>query len=129
LKYHEIKSALKRDSIVFITGTKEFGKTFTPVSLLYEYFKEGAYQPRWVHERKQQWSPEGADPEELARIMHDEGYIKPHQIVYFEDPFGKTKYERSSNLGNYIASIIVSIQGLKDAYVIITSREVFKEFE
>jgi hypothetical protein len=130
LEFEEIKESLRRDRIVFITGTKEFGKTFTAVRLLYEFFKEEGYQPRWIKERKEHGRLEGAGSEELAKIMLEEGYIKPHQIVYFEDPFGKTNYESYRDLENYIGSIIDAITRVQDAYVIITSREeVFKEFE
>jgi hypothetical protein len=129
-EYEEIKAALKNDRIVFIIGTKEFGKTFTAVRLLYEYYMEGGYQPAWVKERRKQGGPEGADPEELLRLMREQSSLKSHEIVYFEDPFGKTKYESYSELESYIGEIIDSIKRVEDAYVIITTREeVFKEFE
>jgi hypothetical protein len=130
LEYEDIKESLKRDRIVFITGTKEFGKTFTAVRLMYEFFKDEDYQPRWIKQRTEQGGPEGADPRELMKVTKMEDYLKPHQIVYFEDLFGKTKYERSSDLVNYLGNIIDSIRRIEDAYVIITSREeVFKQFE
>jgi hypothetical protein len=56
IEYDEINATLKTERIVFITGTKEYGKTFTAVRLLYEYFKEDGYHPRWVN-------PKGSDLE------------------------------------------------------------------
>lgn len=47
LEYEEIKETLKRDRIVFITGTAEYGKTYTAIRLLWEYYCNG-YKPVWV---------------------------------------------------------------------------------
>ena len=96
---------------------------------MYDYFKGAGYHPRWV-KGKREPGREGVDPQELMMLTEKEDYLKPHEIVYFEDPFGKTQYERSSDLENYIGSIIDNIREIEDSYVIITSREeVFKEFQ
>jgi len=56
--------------------------------------------------------------------------LKPGHIIYFEDPFGKTEYERREGLEREIGTIIETVKQVEDIYVIITSREeVFKEFE
>ena len=56
--------------------------------------------------------------------------MQPRHIVYFEDPFGKTEYERREGLEREIGTIIDMVKQVEDAYVIVTSREeVFKEFE
>jgi hypothetical protein len=56
--------------------------------------------------------------------------LKRRHIVYFEDPFGKTKYEGRDHLERQIRTMIDSVEQAEGAYAIITSREeVFKEFE
>jgi len=124
IEYNDIKRTLEEKRIVFITGTPEYGKTYTAVRLMWEYFNKG-YEPRWIRggeERERIWVRE--------KLVDIKSELKPQHIVYFEDPFGKTKYERREDLEREIGTIINSIQQVKDVYVIITSREeVFKEFE
>jgi hypothetical protein len=126
--YHNIKESLYKDRILFLTGTQEYGKTYTAVHLLWEYFNKG-YEPVWF---------KGAEENEeerrdvRRRFLNIEKYLKPGNIIYFEDPFGKTEYEVNVDEGivRNIASIIETIENVEDIYVIITSREeVFKQFE
>jgi len=124
IEYDDIKRTLEEKRIVFITGTPEYGKTYTAVRLMWEYFNKG-YEPRWIRggeERERIWVRE--------KLVDIKSELKPRHIVYFEDPFGKTKYESREDLEREIGTIINSIQQVEDVYVIITSREeVFKEFE
>ena len=124
IEYDDIKRTLEEKGIVFITGTPEYGKTYTAVRLMWEYFNKG-YEPRWIRggeERERIWVRE--------KLVDIGSELKPRHIVYFEDPFGKTKYESREDLEREIGTIINSIQQVEDVYVIITSREeVFKEFE
>ena len=124
IEYDDIKRTLEEKRIVFITGTPEYGKTYTAVRLMWEYFNKG-YEPRWIRggeERERIWVRE--------KLVDIRSELKPRHIVYFEDPFGKTKYESREDLEREIGTIINSIQQVEDVYVIITSREeVFKEFE
>ena len=46
-EYVDIKNTLMRKQIVFITGTKEFGKTYTAAHLLWEFYNLG-YSPKWI---------------------------------------------------------------------------------
>jgi len=65
------------------------------------------------------------------KFTNIEKYLKPHNIIYFEDPFGKTEYEVTADEGiiRNIASVIETVENTDDTYVIITSRdEVFMEF-
>lgn len=124
LEYDEIKEALSRDRILFITGTAEYGKTYTALRLLWEYFAKD-YKAAWI---------EGGGPEERQEVRKKmeniERELKPQQIIYFEDPFGKTEYERREILEREIGTIIDSVKNVPDVYVIVTSREeVFKQFE
>jgi len=123
-EFDEIKNTLLSKQIVFITGTKEFGKTYTAVRLLWDFYKKG-YTPKWI----------GGEDNEQMRITRDkliqiESELKPKHVIYFEDPFGRTKYEATETLEREIKIIIENVEQIEDVFVIITSREeVFKEFE
>ncbi len=125
VEYDDIKKALNEDRIVFITGTEGYGKTYTAVRLLWEYFNKG-YEPKWV-----KGDQEDERSEVRNKLVSIERVLKPGQIIYFEDPFGKTKFEGNDEiLERNIANIIDFIQSIDNAYVIITSRDrVFKEFK
>jgi len=124
LEFKEISKTLEEKRIVLITGTPEYGKTFTAIYLMWKYYKSG-YKPEWIR---------GGDRAErlgvrsrLQKIMDLE--LEKKKILYFEDPFGSTKYEES-DLERKITSIIEEIKNKKNLHVIITSREeVFKEFK
>ncbi|MGB7533054.1 MAG: hypothetical protein WA977_08805 [Halobacteriota archaeon] len=124
LEYEDMAETLKERRFVFITGTPEYGKTFTAVRLMWEFYNRG-YVPKWIP------GGERAEREVVRRKLENiSTELKPGHIVYFEDPFGKEKYERRESLEREIGTIIDSVQHVEDAYVIITSREeVFKEFE
>ena len=124
LEYENIARTLKEKRIVFITGTREYGKTYTAVKLMWEYYNSG-YDLGWI---------KGGEPAERKevreRLENIRAELKPGHIIYFEDPFGKTKYESREGLEREIGTIIDSVRQVEEGYVIITSREeVFKEFE
>jgi len=124
IEYNDIKKNLKEKRIVFITGTPEYGKTFTALRLMWEYYIIG-YEPKWI---------KGAERDQRIKVRERleeiRAELKPKSIIYFEDPFGKTEYERRESIEREIGSIIDCINNYKDVYVIITSREeVFKEFK
>jgi hypothetical protein len=111
----QIKKVLEDEKLVLIIGPPEFGKTYTAVRLLWEYFKEG-YEPQWK------------SGVELKNIVK-EG-LRPRQIVYYEDPFGKTEYQRIDDLERQFGVIPSLINRSENSYVIITSpEEAYKEFE
>jgi len=123
-EYEDMARTLHERGILFITGTPEYGKTYTAVRLMWEFYNRG-YEPRWI------LGGESAERNEVRRRLEDIGAVlKPGRIIYFEDPFGKTRYERREGLEREIGTIVDNIQQVGDVYVIITSREeVFKEFE
>ena len=124
VEFEDIKKILKRDKFVIITGTPEYGKTYTAIRLLWEYYNDG-YESKWI---KGQEEPERREVRERLEDIKRE--LKPKHITYFEDPFGKTKYEKRESLEREIGTIIVSVKNVESSYVIITSREeIFKEFE
>ncbi|MBN2100199.1 MAG: hypothetical protein JW753_11450 [Dehalococcoidia bacterium] len=124
LEFDAIREMLKRKRIVFITGTPEYGKTYTAVRLLWEYHSRG-YQAKWVRGREK--SERAVVRAGMENIQAE---LKPGQIVYFEDPFGPSDYEESERLERDIGMLVQGVEAIEDAYVVITSREeVFKEFE
>jgi len=123
-EYDEIKEKLRNDRIVFITGTAGYGKTYIAIRLLWEWYNEG-YTPRWISGGSKE------EREEVGkRLANIDAELKEKHIIYFEDPFGKTKYERRDDLRERINHIINSVRNKKDVFVVITSRkDVFEEFE
>ncbi|MBC2696866.1 MAG: hypothetical protein HF974_00705 [ANME-2 cluster archaeon] len=122
--FEDIANTLKEKRIVFITGTQEIGKTYTAVMLLWIYYKNG-YEPKWIK------GGEFVERVQVRKALENiRKELKPGCVLYFENPFGKTKYERREGLEREIWAIIDSVEHVKDVYVIITSREeIFKEFE
>ena len=123
-EYEDIQKTLEKKRIVFITGTQEYGKTYTAIRLLWEYFCRG-YEVEWIK------GEEKREREEVRKWLQDiRAKVSPHRIVYFEDPFGRTRYEKRESLEKEIGTIIESVRNVEDSYVIITSREeVFKKFK
>lgn len=120
-EYPSIKDFLEKNKVVFIVGDPEIGKTYAAARIMWEYYLKG-YNPVWHS---------GAEPQERASIRKklSECEVLDNSITYFEDPFGKVRFEDREDLRRTIDCVISRIQSL-DAYVIITSREeVFKEFE
>ena len=123
-EYEEIKDILRKHRIVFITGTKEYGKTYTAIRLLWEYFNKG-YEPKWYS--IEQEKIEGSDIRN--RMLKVKNLLKEHHIIYFDDPYGKTEYVGNEELERAIRTINDAVENTEDTYVIITSREeIFKEF-
>lgn len=126
LEYKEIKKTLDKRRIIFITGTAEYGKTYTAVRLLWEYYNRG-YKPIWI--QGAEFSQRMAARERLEEIERELKSLL-RAVIYFEDPFGKLRYERREILEREIGTIISCVREFGDVYLIITSREeVFKEFE
>jgi len=123
-EFDEIKGKLKKDRIIFISGTAGYGKTYTAIRLLWEWYNKG-YTPKWIAGKEEKQRENVRD--KLANI---DAELKPRHIIYFEDPFGRTTYERRDDLKEKINNIINSIENKTDVYTIITSRkDVFEQFE
>ncbi|MBE9592257.1 MAG: hypothetical protein IMF19_02145, partial [Proteobacteria bacterium] len=80
LEYEGMAETLKEKRIVFITGTPEYGKTYTAVRLMWEYYNKG-YEPGWIK------GGEATERIEVRAKLEDiRVELKPRHIVYFEDP-------------------------------------------
>ncbi|MEK6646632.1 MAG: hypothetical protein AABY84_08160, partial [Candidatus Firestonebacteria bacterium] len=122
-EYNDIVKTLNEKRIVFITGTQEYGKTYTAVRLMWEYYNKG-YAPKWIKGGEQAERTKAR--ERLENIISE---LKSGHIIYFEDPFGKTKYEKREGLEREIGTILERVGQVRDVYIVVTSREeVFKEF-
>ncbi len=123
LEYNQIRGNLKKNKLIFLTGTPEYGKTYTAYNLLLDFFNDGNI-PKFYR---------GNTPEERRKMREDlvdiELLLLKNHIYYFEDPFGLIEYERNGQIERKILSIIDLIKNHESCYVIISSREeVFKEF-
>lgn len=124
-EFSEIKTHLKNKRVIFISGPPEFGKTFTSIVLLWEWYKEG-YSVKWIQ------GDSISEREKVRRLFGQSiNSLNQNTIYYFEDPFGKTEYENSNGeLESRIFEILGNIECTANSFVIITSREdVFDEFK
>lgn len=122
--YEDIQKTLEEKKIVFITGTPEYGKTYTAVRLMWDYYTQD-YEPVW-----HKGGDERQRTDVMERLQQIGSELRKGRIIYFEDPFGKTMYESSEGLKREIGVIIDRVRQANGVFVIITSREeVFKEFE
>jgi hypothetical protein len=122
--FDNIVKKLENEKIIFITGSPEYGKTYTAAYLLWKYFQKGC-NPIWFS------GEEKNDRYEIRKKMNDiEMILKEKSIIYFEDAFGRFIYEPNELLERKIGDIIDNIKNFQDVYIIITSREeVFKKLE
>lgn len=72
--------------IVFITGPPEYGKTYTAIRILWEYYENG-FDP--ICFQKRLLAAVGV----RDMLFKIESLLRKKRIFYFEDPFGDTKYE------------------------------------
>ena len=120
-EYDEMDELLNKDNVLVITGDPGIGKTYTAVHFLQKYFHMG-YNPIWFNG----WAKEDRDKqkEHLLTFEPQDG-----DIVYIEDPFGRTVFENREELKTIFSNLIQRFRTCK-AKLIITSRtEVFKQFE
>ena len=119
-EFNIIKEKIEKQKIIFIVGDPGIGKTYTSVKLLKEYFSLG-YHPFWYV---------GLEKEERAaqsKIL-SELDLKEKEIIYFEDPFGRTKFESRDILSRVFSNLIDQLR-YTDSRIIITSRkDIFNQF-
>jgi Trypsin-like peptidase domain len=117
--YPGIKKKLEQKNCVFIIGPPEYGKTFTAISLMFEY---------WRDKNKNCYYPEKVDEQnDILKRLKGKKEDLQNSIVYIEDPLGQTEsdYESQSRSTIFQDSIMDSILNLKElqSYVIVTMRE------
>ncbi len=116
--FSEIKEKLQNENVIVLSGIPEYGKTFTAIRLLWEFYIEG-FEPKIISHKE--------SPNRLEGFLEE---LKPNMIIYFEDPWGQYFYDRNKLLEREIRSIISSFQEYENLYVIITSREdIFTNFK
>jgi hypothetical protein len=135
-QYPEVQQVLEANDIVIIVGPPHVGKTFTAVNLLYDYYLQ-SYRPYWVLGRT---ARKGIHPPILQDLYHRHGIrdgfsiesrLQPGCIVYFEDPYGRTKQEELEfvmsesrfEIGDLLHILGRRANAEKRPKVIITSRE------
>lgn len=119
-EYRGILEKLEQKKLVFIVGDPGIGKTYTAARILWEYFNLG-YEPIWYT---------GLEREErlAQRRMLENFKPQNRQILYFEDPFGRTVFEKRDSI-YHIFGPLVDLLAETDARVIVTSRkEIFEQF-
>lgn len=119
-EYPLIVEILEQKRIVFIVGDPGLGKTYTAVHLLKHYHMKG-YRPSW-------WvGLEGKDRQDQRQAL-EAFRPEPREIVYFEDPFGRTIFESRDSLRRVFGPIIDALASI-DARIVVTSRrEIFEQF-
>ncbi len=124
IDYPEIRKKIATNKVIIFSGTAGYGKTYLSVRLLWEYYSIG-YNPVWI--RGDSFFDRVTRGNRFGKIL---SYLKPHSIIYFEDPFGKNRYEQHEDLESEIDIILDLIKDREDLFYIITSREeILKEFQ
>lgn len=119
-EYDDIKKMIEENHVALIIGDPGIGKTYTAVRLLWEYYKEG-YKPKWFY------GMDKNDRELQSQQLQDYDPVDK-EIVYFEDPFGRSKFERKEDLAEILKPLLSRIKN-HNSRIIITSRSaVFEEF-
>ena len=119
-EYQQILAKMEENRLLFIVGDPGIGKTYTAAHILRHYFNMG-FQPRWFV---------GLDREDrrIQRTVLEGFQPAERQVVYFEDPFGRTVFENRESLYRFFSPLIDTLAD-RDSRVIITSRkEIFEQF-
>lgn len=119
-EYDRIVQRLNARRLLFLIGDPGIGKTYIAVSLLRNYFDRG-YEPMWFSGLEQ--------GERLRQRDLLENYRpRVKEAIYFEDPFGRTVFERRESVARSFGRLLDSLSDV-DARVIVTSRrEIFEQF-
>ncbi|WP_295912556.1 PUA domain-containing protein [uncultured Alistipes sp.] len=120
VEYDEITETLKEKNIVFIIGDPGIGKTYTAVQLLKTYYNQG-FEPIWFA------GLEKEEREIQSKVLSD--YTPcDNQIVYFEDPFGRTVFERRDSLFQIFSPLMDKLATLNSKVIITSRTEIFENF-
>ncbi|WP_020599756.1 PUA domain-containing protein [Spirosoma panaciterrae] len=119
-EYEDILTVLNTKNIIFIVGDPGIGKTYTAVKILKEYFENG-YEPIWIA------GLEKEERELQSKVLRD---FEPtdNQIVYFEDPFGRTVFEKRDSLFQIFSPLIDKLTNSNCKIIITSRKEIFENF-
>lgn len=119
-EFDEITGSLEKNKLVFIIGDPGIGKTYTAVKLLKMYYEKG-FEPIWFA---------GLEKEERmlqSKFLSD---FTPtnNQIIYFEDPFGRSVFEKRESLYQIFSPLVESLQHHNSRIIITSRKEIFESF-
>ena len=119
--YEEIEKNLKEYKCVFITGSAEYGKTYTAIKLLWEFYKNSNYRPMYIEEGSRETA------EIIAKLVNQDESLK-NNIIYIQDPVGKIEYRYNKEFEEYIGSIISGLGHLNVNLVVTMREEIYQKF-
>lgn len=120
LEYEDILESLDINNMVFIIGDPGVGKTYTAIRILKHYFELG-YEPVWIPGLNKE------DRETQSKFIN--GFIPSNkQILYFEDPFGRTNFERRDTLFQVFGPLLDRLKSKNSKLIVTSRREIFEKF-
>jgi hypothetical protein len=109
LEYEGIKDVLKERRIVIITGEQEYGKTYTALRILWEFYnKDPRYQLKYIQNKPKYI--QNRQEEDIIQALQRIDKKLDNSIIYFEDPFGKTFYENNKQFQDNVGRIIDNLK-------------------
>ena len=120
-EYDEMLRLLEKEGVLVITGDPGIGKTYTAIHFLYHYFQNG-FHPTWFYGL----GKEDRDKQREALMNYEP---KEHHVVYIEDPFGRTVFEKREELQTLFGNLVQKFRACKAKLIITSREEVFKQFE
>ena len=120
-EYDEMCTLLDKENILVITGDPGIGKTYTAIRIMQEYYEKG-FKPTWFYGMAKEDRDE--QKEHLLSFEPQE-----RDIVYLEDPFGRTVFENREELKTLFANWVEKFKACKAKLIISSRAEVFKQFE
>lgn len=120
IEYGEIEKTLKENRCIFIIGSPEYGKTYTAIKLLWEYYKDG-YTPKFIEEGSKETN------DMISKLVNQDKSLA-NNIIYIEDPVGRTEYRSNKQFEESIESIISGLGHLNADLVVTMREEIYQKF-
>jgi len=127
-EYHDAYRILQEKKIVLIVGPPHVGKTFTAIHLLWDFYRRGPWEVRWVLPKQFGREPMPGEPargakepkDSLAQLISDN--IQDNTATYIEDPFDVPwPHLKPARL---LESVVEHVErSANNARVVVTSRE------
>ena len=117
-EYEKTIQTLERDRVVIITGPPEYGKTYTAIRTLWEYYHKGYISKLLEIEDT---AVEKTGFRKTINEILDVASQKKNIVVYLDDPFGKREFVKEHV--KEVKELLVKLKVYKNARLIITSRE------